>query len=679
MMRRKFVSGHLLCASIFIPAEVLAKEEIIYVESTAVPSSSYATGMRTNTPIKLIPQTLHSIEAGKLSDYTQPTLSEALVGIPGVNASGDTRFDGVMIRGFNAGNDFYLDGFRDDMQYTRDLSNIERIDVLKGPAAVLYGRGNSGGIVNRISKVPRKDADSLIGLQYGSEDLRRAHADVSAAMGDSLTYRLNTAIEKKNSFRDGVHQKRSVVAPAASWQIGPGINWLLQYDYQHNHRTPDRGIPGVNGRPARVNISSVYSDMSRDYIDDTAQSLRSRLTWDANYHWQFRHLFAWNTLHSQFDNTYVTGVRGDNVQRARWVQNLHAENWLTNVEAEGLLGAGPLEHKILAGLEGNWQSRSPKLWRNSRPVPGGNLYHPEALPSYNGQMKLASHSHHQVRNGALYLQDQISLNNWTFVAGFRYDHFTVESRRLDLNLREERTVNSLSPRLGVVWSPLEEHSFYASFSKTWAPPGGGTIGITPGNKSNQLAPEHTRQYETGVKSEWLDGKLSTMLSLYRLEMYNRRMRDPNIPDIVKLAGLQRTDGMELSTELKFDKGWYLRGGIAFQNASFIEAEPQIKNKRPRNVSRQNGEFFVGYRAPGGWYGEMGVVAVGQRYADNENKTIMPGYSKTGIRAGYQWLNWDAQFSVDNLFNNTHYVSATSANQILPGSPRQLTAKISYKF
>lgn len=678
-MKRKLVPGHLLWAAFLLPTDVLAEEDTLYVDALDHPTLPYSTGMRTDTPAKYIPQTLNSASADTLTAWSQPTLSEALAGIPGVNSSGDTRFDGVMIRGFNAGNDFYLDGFRDDMQYTRDLSNIERVEVLKGPAAVLYGRGSSGGIINRISKVPHKGAKSTIGIQYGSDDFRRAQADLSAASEHGLSYRLNAATDKANSFRHGVTRERSVVAPAVNWQITPDLGLLLQYDYQHNRRTPDRGIPGVNGRPADVDVSSVYSDTSRDYIDDTAQSLRSRLSWDINYYWQVRHLLAWTYLDSQFDNTYVTSVKNSKVQRARWQQDLQAENLLTNIEAEGLLHTGPVAHKLLIGVEGNWQTRSPKLWRNSKQIPGGDIYHSSELASYDGPMKLASDSRHKVRNSAIYLQDQINFDVWTLVAGVRYDHFTVNSRRNDLNIAESRTVDSLSPRLGLIWNPVDEHAIYASWSKTWAPVGGGTIGLTPGDKNNALDPEHTRQYETGVKSEWLDGRLDTTLSLYRLEMYNRRMRDPNNPDIIKLAGLQRTDGVELSAQLRLNDAWYLRGGIAFQDAEFVDAEPLIQGKRPRNVSRRNGEMFVGYQSPDGWYGETGFVAVGKRYADNENTTVLPGYGKVSARMGYGWNGWDMQFSVDNVFDTGYFASATSANQIMPGAGRQLTAKMTYKF
>ncbi len=639
-----------------------------------------ATATRTNTPAKLVPQSIDSVKASELTAFGQPTLSEALTGIPGVNASGDTRFDGVTIRGFSASNDFYLDGFRDDMQYTRDLGNIERVEVLKGPAAVLYGRGSTGGIVNRVSKVPQKGQASSVSAQVGSFDSRRFAADLNGEAGERVQVRLNLAQEDKESFRDDVTSKRTLLAPSVNWEITDTLNWLVQYERNEHDRTPDRGIPGVDGRPADVPIESVYSDTRRDFIDDVAQSTRSRFTWDINDQWQLRQQLGYTTLDSQFDNTYVTSVKGDKVTRARWQQDLKASSLTSNTEAEGQLQTGPIAHRLLVGLEQDWQDRTPKLYQNASPIPAGNLYDPGSLPTYDGAMKLSSDAHHRVRGVGLYVQDQLSLGDWHLLAGLRRDDFTVTSRRNDLDKEETLSVTSLSPRLGLVWNPIEEHALYTSYSKTFTPVGGELIGITPGDKNNNLDPQHTRLYEGGVKSDWLNGRLATTLSLYRLEMYNKRSKDPLDPTKVILTGLQRTDGIELSARAQLTDEIYLRGGVAIQDAEQVKADADLQGKRPMNVSRQNGQLFAGYQSgKQGWFGETGVTAVGDRFADNANTTTLPGYARFDARAGYRWPQWEAQLSVENLTDHDYFVSATSAAQIMPGTPRQLHLTAAYRF
>ncbi|EHK5440440.1 TonB-dependent siderophore receptor [Aeromonas hydrophila] len=667
-------------ALLALSAGAHAEDETMTVVGKRSQHEEVATATRTNTPAKLVPQAIDSVKASELTAFGQPTLSEALTGIPGVNASGDTRFDGVNIRGFSASNDFYLDGFRDDMQYTRDLGNTERVEVLKGPAAVLYGRGSTGGIVNRVSKKPQKGLESSVSAQVGSFDSRRLAADLNGEAGEQVQVRLNLAQEDKDSFRNGVTSKRTLLAPSVNWEINDKLNWLLQYERNEHDRTPDRGIPGVNGRPADVPKEYVYSDTRRDFIDDVAQSTRSRLTWDINDQWQLRQQVGYTSLDSQFDNTYVTSVKGDQVTRARWQQDLKANSLISNTEAEGQLQTGPVEHRLLVGFEQNWQERTPKLYQNATAIPAGNLYDPGSLPTYDGAMKLSSDANHKVRGYGLYVQDQLSLGDWHLLAGLRRDDFTVTSRRNDLNKEETVSVTSLSPRLGLVWNPIEEHAFYASYSKTFTPVGGELIGITPGDKNNNLDPQHTRLYEGGVKSDWLDGRLATTLSLYRLEMYNKRSKDPLDPTKVILTGLQRTEGIELSARAQLTDELYLRGGIAIQDAEQVKADADLQGKRPMNVSRQNGELFAGYQSgKQGWFGETGVTAVGDRFADNANTTTLPGYARFDARAGYRWQQWEAQLSVENLTDHDYFVSATSASQIMPGTPRQLHLSAAYRF
>ncbi|MGL6285160.1 TonB-dependent receptor [Aeromonas hydrophila] len=667
-------------ALLALSAGAHAEDETMTVVGKRSQHEEVATATRTNTPAKLVPQAIDSVKASELTAFGQPTLSEALTGIPGVNASGDTRFDGVNIRGFSASNDFYLDGFRDDMQYTRDLGNTERVEVLKGPAAVLYGRGSTGGIVNRVSKKPQKGLESSVSAQVGSFDSRRLAADLNGEAGEQVQVRLNLAQEDKESFRNGVTSKRTLLAPSVNWEISDKLNWLVQYERNEHDRTPDRGIPGVNGRPADVPKEYVYSDTRRDFIDDVAQSTRSRLTWDINDQWQLRQQLGYTSLDSQFDNTYVTSVKGDQVTRSRWQQDLKANSLISNTEAEGQLQTGPVEHRLLVGFEQNWQERTPKLYQNATAIPAGNLYDPGSLPTYDGAMKLSSDANHKVRGYGLYVQDQLSLGDWHLLAGLRRDDFTVTSRRNDLNKEETVSVTSLSPRLGLVWNPIEEHAFYASYSKTFTPVGGELIGITPGDKNNNLDPQHTRLYEGGVKSDWLDGRLATTLSLYRLEMYNKRSKDPLDPTKVILTGLQRTEGIELSARAQLTDEVYLRGGIAIQDAEQVKADADLQGKRPMNVSRQNGELFAGYQSgKQGWFGETGVTAVGDHFADNANTTTLPGYARFDARAGYRWQQWETQLSVENLTDHDYFVSATSASQIMPGTPRQLHLSAAYRF
>ncbi|MFK3682772.1 MULTISPECIES: TonB-dependent receptor [Pseudomonas] len=649
-----------------------------------------STATRTSTPVRYVPQAIDTLKTQNVLDYGSSSLGKALEGIPNVSSSADTRFDSVRIRGFDSSNDFYLDGVRDDSQYIRDLHNIERVDVLKGPAAVLYGRGSQGGIVNRVSKVPEHGRRSSIEVQGGSEDLRSLYADLNADPSDDISLRLNLGNQDNNSFRDGIDGSRQLFAPSMSWQLSEDLNWLVQYEYSRFNRTPDRGIPGVNGRPADVGRDTTYGDTQRDFIDDKSQSLRSRLNYQLSDTWQLRHTLSLFQLDSDFDNTYVTAYNASNntVTRQRWQQDLKTRNLFNNLEAEGNFATWSLEHKLLVGLEFGHQRRDPLLYTAAKPKDGGTLVpsldlnNPDRSLQHNGRMVVSSNNHSVVDSRGLYLQDQIRLNDqWQILAGVRFDQFEVETTNQIRNLSEKQDSNTTSPRLGVVYSPWQDHSFYASWSKTFSPVGGGLIGITPGapGNANDTGPELSRQKEIGVKSDWLDDRLTTTLAVYELELYNRRTRDANNPELIQLSGLQRSRGIELTATGNIVGNWYVRGGIGIQDAIIVEDNNGQEGNRINDVAKRNGSLFITWKPELGWYAETGLTLVGERYADNQNTTVLPGYGRWDALAGFRTRDWDVRAALNNIADKTYYASATSAAQIQVGDPRSLVVTGTYNF
>jgi len=644
------------------------------------------TATRTSTPARYVPQAIDSVKTRNVLDYGSSNLGKALEGIPNVSSGADTRFDSLRIRGFDASNDFYLDGVRDDSQYTRDLHNIERVEVLKGPAAVLYGRGSQGGIVNRVSKAPEHGRRSTIEAQGGSQDLRSLYADLSADPSDTLSLRLNLGNEDKNSFRDGIDgNHRQLFAPSMSWQITPELNWLVQYEYSRYDRTPDRGIPGnpLTGRPADVSRKTTYGDTQRDYINDRAESLRSRLNYELNDQWQLRHTFSLFTLESDFDNTYLTAYRpaAGLVDRQRWQQDLSTRNLYNTVELEGHVETFGLEHTLLVGLEVGEQRRNSLLHQGVGvlPVP---LQGATASQQHNGTMRVSSNNHTDVQSSGVYLQDQIRLNDqWQLLAGVRFDRFEVETTSKLSNLSEKVDDNSVSPRVGVVYTPWQDHSFYASWSRSYAPVGGGLIGVTPqaAGNTNQTDPEQTRQKEIGVKSEWFDERLSTTLALYEIELYNRRTRDPLDRDIILMTGLQRSKGIELTATGNVIGNWYVRGGIGLQDATIVKDNSGQEGNRINDVAKRNASLFVTWKPELGWYAETGLTLVGDRFADTQNTVKLPGYGRWDALAGYRTHDWDVRAALSNITDKTYYSSATSAAQIQVGDPRSLVVTGTYSF
>ncbi|MBA2930565.1 TonB-dependent siderophore receptor [Pseudomonas sp. CCUG 57209] len=673
------LSAGFACAATTLPETSISAEAD--EDDPRIKETSTAT--RTATPVRYVPQAIDSVKTENLRSYGTNDLGQALSGIPNVSSGADTRFDSVRIRGFDASNDFYLDGIRDDSQYVRDLHNIERIEVLKGPAAVLYGRGGQGGIVNRVSKLPTAGHKSSIEAQGGSNDLRSLYADLSTDPTDNISLRLNMGNQDNNSFRDDVSGSRQLFAPSMSWQLTPDLNWLVQYEYSRYNRTPDRGVPGVNGRPADVSRSTTYGD-SRDYIDDKTQSLRSKLTYELNDNWQLRQTLGVFKLDSDFDNTYQTGYNPANnrVTRQRWQQDLTTLNIFNNVELEGSFSTYGLEHRLLTGLELGSQRRDPKLYSGGLTVPAIDLNQPNRHLSHTGRMSVSSNNHTEVESRAIYVQDQLRLNDqWQVLAGVRYDVFEVSTKNKLLNVQEGVDSRKASPRFGLVWTPLENHSFYASWSKTFSPAGGGLIGITPNaaGSVNDLSPELTKQKEIGVKSDWLDDRLSTTLAVYELELYNRRTNDPLDRTIILLSGLQRSRGVELTATGKIVGNWYVRGGVGVQDAKVEKDNNGFEGKRVSDVAKRNASLFITWKPEMGWYAETGLTLVGDRYADSLNTVVLPGYGSWDALVGFRHKEWDVRAALNNITDKTYYESATSVAQIQPGEPRNLVVTGTYSF
>ncbi len=673
------LSAGFACAATTLPETSISAEAD--EDDPRVKETSTAT--RTATPVRYVPQAIDSVKTENLRSYGTNDLGQALSGIPNVSSGADTRFDSLRIRGFDASNDFYLDGIRDDSQYVRDLHNIERIEVLKGPAAVLYGRGGQGGIVNRVSKLPTAGHKSSIEAQGGSNDMRSLYADLSTDPTDNISLRLNMGNQDNNSFRDDVSGSRQLFAPSMSWQLTPDLNWLVQYEYSRYNRTPDRGVPGVNGRPADVSRSTTYGD-GRDYIDDKTQSLRSKLAYELNDNWQLRQTLGVFKLDSDFDNTYQTAYNrlNNSVTRQRWQQDLNTLNIFNNVELEGSFSTYGLEHRLLTGIELGSQRRDPKLYSAGLTVPALDLNQPNRHLSHTGRMNVSSNNHTEVESRAIYVQDQLRLNDqWQVLAGVRYDMFEVSTKNKLTNIQQEVDSRKASPRFGLVWTPLEHHSFYASWSKTFSPAGGGLIGITPNaaGSVNDLSPELTKQKEIGVKSDWLDDRLSTTLAVYELELYNRRTSDPLDRTITLLSGLQRSRGVELTATGNIAGNWSVRGGIGVQDAKVEKDNNGFEGKRVSDVAKRNASLFITWKPEMGWYAETGLTLVGDRYADNLNTVVLPGYGTWDGLVGFRHKEWDVRAALNNIADKTYYESATSVAQIQPGEPRNLVVTGTYSF
>ena len=407
-----------------------------------------------------------------------------LQGTPGVSTSYDMRGDGITIRGFGADTgDIYRDGIRESGQLRRSTANIERIEILKGPASVLYGRSAGGGVVNMVSKFANFDSKSSVGAYAGSYDNYGTTADINQVLNDNLAVRLTGEYGEAGSFRSGIENKIEMFSPSFTYKNDDGkLTWTTQYTYDKLGRVPDRG-PTRDNLPAGTSIKMGFAQ-DGDYVDDILQVVRSDVNYEYAPDWNFHWAASYRQAEQNFDHFYFgtyCGLDGK-TQRMRLVQKGYIDQiyyWqqtsnktTTNTfDIKGKFKTGSLEHQIMVGTDWTYEQREPRLANKTQngsaiygyvnPITGEREY-----SRGNGPLKISQHNYNEGTTYGVFIQDLIGLNDQLkLMMGLRYDYFDFSTTNKIKNEHRNVKDSTFSPNVGLVWQPVPEHSFYTSYSK----------------------------------------------------------------------------------------------------------------------------------------------------------------------------------------------------------------------
>ncbi|MGB3433642.1 TonB-dependent receptor [Achromobacter sp.] len=651
------------------------------------PDSSSAT--KIDVPLRDIPQTVNVVPAEVMRDQHANSMQDALKNVPGVSFStGDGQRDQVSIRGFTAIADQFVDGFRDDALYFRDLSNVERIDVIKGPAAVLYGRGSSGGLINRITKKPGEDITQL-GLSYGSWNDRRLDLDLGRSTeSGSMAWRLTGAVEKGDSYRDKQFLDRKAIAPSAQFRLGEDTTLLLQTEFLEDRRVTDFGIPAYHGRPVDVDPSTYYgaeNARDADYSQARVQSYAATLNHRFNQNWSLRNATRYYHYTLDRNNTLPGTVneaaRTVTLNRSNVLREEHG--WTNQTELTQRAQWGAVRHEILYGVEVGQQNKDLVNY-SANNVATVDLFDP-VLPTLPLQIggRPGTDNLGRFNTLGLYVQDMVSLGeHWKVLGGVRHDRFEqkTEDRRNGTNLA--RTDSNWSPRLGLVFQPDTVQSYYISWSQSYQP-SGEAFSLAANNAD--LAPEKTTNYEIGAKYDFLDGKLSTTVSVFRLERTDIKVNNPVTNTLVPV-GTQRTDGAEWTLSGDLSNGWRAMLGYAYLDARITESIARdggksVEGKRATLTPRHAGNVWVTKDLGEGFGVGAGLNLVGARFANPGNTVRLPGYVTADAAAWWRKGPYSVQLNVYNLFDAGYIVSAhgSSPNLNMPGAPRNAMLSLQYRM
>ena len=649
------------------------------------------TASKIEAPLRDIPQTVNVVPKELMRDQAATSMQDALRNVPGVAfGHGDGQRDQVWIRGFSAIADQFVDGVRDDALYFRDLSNVERVEVLKGPASVLYGRGSSGGLINRITKQPEFAPRYELGAVFGSFDQRRVEWDLGDRLGGgAASVRVSGAVERADSYRSQQFLEREALSPSLALRPSADTRVVLQADYLSDRRVTDFGIPALNGRPVEVPAGTYYgaanarqADYSQSVVNGGTLTLDHRLSAD----WTFRDVLRGASYTLDRNNTLVGSVNETALTASLNRTNLRRQEdgVFNQSELVQKTRFGGVEHQILYGLELGRQTKDQRVVSQSK-VATVSLLNP-VLPVLPLTINAAPSTDNTgvFNTTGLYLQDLAALGErWKLLAGLRLDRFeqsTVE--RLPGRSGLRRVDQNWSPRLGLVYQPTLEQSYYASVSRSFQP-SGEAFALAANNAD--IAPEQTVNRELGAKLDFLGGLLTATGSLFRLERTNIKTSDPATNTLIPV-GTQRTDGAELALTGELGSGWQVAAGYAYLDGRVvssvgIDSGQTIQGKRPTLTPGHSGSLWLSKAVGGGWRLGGGASFVGDRYANPGNTVTLPRYAVFDAGAFYRIKGLDLGLNVKNLFDRKFIVAGhgTNANLNLPGAPRSVQMTLRYAF
>lgn len=662
-----------------------------YVAPTAV------SGTKSEAPLRDIPQTINVVPAQVIRDQNATSLQDVLKNVPGLGLStGDGQRDQVFIRGFTAIGDQFVDGFRDDALYFRDLSNVETLEVIKGPAAVLYGRGSSGGLINRVTKKPGIDV-SDVSFTANSTAGRRAELDLGRGAGDGVvSWRLTGAVERGDSFRAQQFIDRTAFAPSMELRFSSDTKLLLQADYLEDRRVMDFGIPSYKGRPVSVDPGTYYgaaNARTADFVQSRVASTSAVFSHRINESLSFRNNFRYYDYHLNRNPTNISGNVNETSQTMTLNHSklVRDENgWFNQSELTQKLQLGGMKHEILYGIEFGSQSKDAFTYNGVTVATGVNIFNP-VLPVVNPNVLGALTSTYGTYNTfGGYLQDNIAFSEqWKALVGLRYDSFEQKARIVGGTAPGSlaRTDTAFSPRVGLVWQPTETQSYYASLSKSFQP-SGENFALAVNNAD--LSPETTRNTEVGAKYDFWEGRASATISVFRLERDNIKTTDPTNNNRLIPVGKQRTDGAEFTLSADLKGGWKVMAGYAYLDATIIESTAfdtsapgtgnvPVKGKNATLTPKHSANLWLTKDLGSGFTVGGGANAVAARAANPGNTVLLPGYVTADAMAAYRTAKYDIQLNIGNIFNTNYIISGhgSSPNLSLPGAPRNVALTLRY--
>lgn len=644
------------------------------------------TATKTETPLIDVPQTVTVLSREQLDDQGVESLNDALRYVPGVVlGQGEGHRDQITLRGQSTTADFFLDGLRDDAQYYRPLYNTDRVEVLKGANALIFGRGGGGGVINRVSKAPEFNkgrTDFAGGVDsFGAWSLA---ADLDRPLGDALAVRLNATYEELANHRDFYSGHFVGIAPTLGWKLGEATRLVLGYEYADDQRLTDRGVPSFAGTPLKGYDEVFFGSLAANHSEVQAHIARARLDHDfsdaltANLSAQYAHYDKY------YGNVYPrAAATATTVEMEAYNSDTIRENWMVQGNLVWKGETGGIGHQLLLGFEASDQLTDAKRSEGTFGAAATSritvpLAQRLTLPTVTfGASSRSSLS--KVRALSAYVQDQIDLGDLIkVVLGLRYDDFRITSTNRVNNFRATRSDGKWSPRAGLIFKPQENISLYASYAKSFLPQSGDQFTVLDATTAT-LAPEEFRNLEAGVKWD-LSERLAFTAALFQIDRTNTRANDP-VTGVVVQTGKSRTKGFEAAMVGQLAKGLQVTLGYALQDGEIRSTTSAAPAGRTlAQVPRHQFSAWGRYDFTDRLGLAVGAVRQSQQFATISNAVRMPGFTRIDAALFYKLSDaGQLQLNVENLTDADYFPNAHTDNNISTGAPLNARLGVKLKF
>jgi len=656
-----------------------------------------------------IPQAVTTVTNALIKDQQLSSLREALSNVAGLTfnaAEGGRAGDNMMLRGFYTFGDIYLDGIRDTAQYNRELFNLEQVDLLRGSAAMLFGRGQAGGVINQVTKMAELKDENKVSGSLGSYDYYSLTGDFNKKIGDTTAIRINVMDRAEENYRknpsngDRPRLDRQGIAVSFGTGIGTDDEFFLNHVTTKTNDKPDFGVSFYNHRPVNRIVSGQTIDDKTYYggnrnFDNSETSITTGI---------YTHKFS-------NDSQIRTQVRSADYERAYWAQKpsatvlpagnfsstgavtrtMHYQTQTIQSDFSTKFNWAGMKHEFLTGVE----YLKEKNYRNTLldlDGSSGQLYK-ENIESANTPSKF------DADNYALYLQDTIEfIPKWNFLVGVRRDELKADYSSATSNSNQTPYVRSLSfgensYRTAISWHQTPENHYYLSYSDSFSP----TADLYQLTTRPQPA-ERSKTTELGAKWLFFGGDLAFRSALYRTEKEWERNTDLEATASI-LTKKRRTDGIEFEAAGRITSKWEVFGGLALMDAEILEVAENISNtgtitianssyqgKRPRNTPPVTFNIWSTYKLDEHWKLGAGLEAKGERlgYVPSAstayNPNVLPGYARLDAMLSYEEKKWAVKLNVKNLLDKVYYDAIyDNGGFSVPGNSRTVIVTTEFKF